>query len=461
MDLEYTNLQYKNIKGYEHYKLYENGKVYNTKTNNILSWVEYSDGFAINLTKDNKSKSFRLARLMYMHYCDDELTNEDIVQFVDGNKRNFNYTNLKKIKKIDMLKQNNVKHTEKAIEKKNKIKLEKEEQNKPIELDKSKEWRFMKDNDEYKISNYGDVYSIKSNKILKPNLCHIGYYRVKLNIKKEKIHLLLHRLVYDTFKGIKDQNKVIDHIDTNKLNNHIDNLREVTKSVNAQNCIKKLKTTKINQYTIDGKFIKLWNSIKEIKESNFNIQLIKQNCKNIIDNAHNYRWTYVEEPIILNDISEFVPIKTDDENINFNYKINKAGNIINKENKVLKSSLSCEYNTINLSSNNGQSKFFKINRLVAITFIPNPNNYPVVNHIDEDKLNDNVENLEWCSYAQNSAHSQGKKINQLDLKTNEIIKTFNSISDAQRSLGVKCRMNISEVCRGKRIKAYGYKWGYA
>jgi hypothetical protein len=62
--------------------------------------------------------------------------------------------------------------------------------------------------------------------------------------------------------------------------------------------------------------------------------------------------------------------------------------------------------------------------------------------------------------AHNSVHSLGKKINQIDLITNQIINTFDSISDAQRELKVKCRMNISQVCCGKRKKAYGYKWAY-
>lgn len=454
-------MNYKNIKDYEHYEIYEDGKIYNTKTKNYITWQEKIDGVVVALNKNNIQKGFKLSRLIYNHFANDEVMDDEAIIFVDGNKKNFHCTNLKKIKKIELLKQQNEKQTIKANEKKLKLKLEKEEKNKPIELDNTKEWKFMKDNNEYKISNYGDVYSIKSNIILKANLTHMGYNMIRLYIKNVKKDFLIHRLVYDTFKGIKDNKKFIDHIDRNKLNNHIDNLREVTGTENNKNRNVIYKTRQIYQHNLNDELIKLWNSVNDIiKDGKYSIHLIKQNCKKIIENAHGFVWSYVEKEETLDDIDGFVPVKTDDNKIYSNYKINRNGVIINNKNKVLSKVKTGGYYTTNLTSDDKIAKFFKINRLVAITFIDNPNNYPVVNHIDENKLNDNVENLEWCTYSQNSAHSLGKKINQIDIETNKVINTFNSISDAQRFLGEKCRMNISEVCRGLRNKAYGYKWSY-
>lgn len=61
----------------------------------------------------------------------------------------------------------------------------------------------------------------------------------------------------------------------------------------------------------------------------------------------------------------------------------------------------------------GKLKTFKVHRLVAETFIPNPNNYPEVNHKDEDKSNNSVGNLEWCTHQFNSAYgTRGKRIGE-------------------------------------------------
>jgi len=56
-------------------------------------------------------------------------------------------------------------------------------------------------------------------------------------------------------------------------------------------------------------------------------------------------------------------------------------------------------------SKNGKVRKFKVNRLVAQAFIPNPDNKPFVNHIDGDKLNNNVNNLEWCTQSENMLHA--------------------------------------------------------
>ena len=120
-------------------------------------------------------------------------------------------------------------------------------------------------------------------------------------LKKKKF--LIHRLVYDTFKVIKDNKKFIDHIDRNKLNNYIYNLREVTGTENNKNRNVIYKTRQINQYTLNGEFIKLWNSVNDIiKDGKYSNHLIKQNCKNITENAHGFVWSYAEKEEIIENI---------------------------------------------------------------------------------------------------------------------------------------------------------------
>jgi hypothetical protein len=69
--------------------------------------------------------------------------------------------------------------------------------------------------------------------------------------------------------------------------------------------------------------------------------------------------------------------------------------------RELKPKINNGYPTVNLSKN-GTVKTIRIHRLVALTFIPNPDNLPIINHKDENKQNNNVNNLEWCTYEYNN-----------------------------------------------------------
>lgn len=121
------------------------------------------------------------------------------------------------------------------------------------------------------------------------------------------------------------------------------------------------------------------------------------------------------------------------------------------------------YMTVNLSR-----KPYKVHRLVASAFIENTNNYPCVNHKDENKANNEVENLEWCSYKYNSnygtrnkriSENAGRKIIQYDL-TGKEVKRWTSIAKAARHFGVK-RTTICGCCSGRQHTSCGYVWRYA
>lgn len=77
----------------------------------------------------------------------------------------------------------------------------------------------------------------------------------------------------------------------------------------------------------------------------------------------------------------------------------------------------------------GKRRHFRINRLVADAFIPNPNNYPISNHIDEDKGNNHYTNLEFCSYSYNTTYGKGysnrcENIRKTKLRTRHLIKQY-------------------------------------
>ena len=85
----------------------------------------------------------------------------------------------------------------------------------------------------------------------------------------------------------------------------------------------------------------------------------------------------------------------------------------------------------------GKRKDFKGHRLVAEYFIDNPNNYPIVNHIDGNKANNHIENLEWCTHSQNNIHAYKNGLNRSKKRQCTINGiNYESITEAANQLGV-------------------------
>ena len=116
------------------------------------------------------------------------------------------------------------------------------------------------------------------------------------------------------------------------------------------------------------------------------------------------------------------------------------------------------YFIVNLYKNNKMQARF-VHRLVGKVFINNPNNYNYINHIDKNKSNNKVNNLEWCTQSYNVIYSKGKKVNQYD-KNNNFIKTWNSIADVKRTLDINSSL-IVRCCKNRKKSAGGYIWKYS
>lgn len=151
------------------------------------------------------------------------------------------------------------------------------------------------------------------------------------------------------------------------------------------------------------------------------------------------------------------------------YQASDLGNIKSLiSNKILKPRIDKNgYFKVILYTGNGDKKEFRLHRLIAETFIPNPENLPCVNHIDEDKTNNAVDNLEWCTVAYNNTYgtrlermskTRSKPIIQLSLE-GDFIREWNSTREAAEFMGC-CRENINRCLVGVTKTAYGYKWKY-
>lgn len=171
------------------------------------------------------------------------------------------------------------------------------------------------------------------------------------------------------------------------------------------------------------------------------------------------------------------------------YQISNTGKVkslYRNNERILIGDIIKGYLRVELTKNKKIKKFL-VHRLVAQAFIPNPENKPYVNHIDGNKENNNVSNLEWCTQRENINHAwetglnekqreklrkmnplkarkyefaerRKKPVIQMDLDNN-FIREFSSAQEATDYYGIKyLYKHISACCVGRRKTAYGYKW---
>lgn len=147
------------------------------------------------------------------------------------------------------------------------------------------------------------------------------------------------------------------------------------------------------------------------------------------------------------------------------------------EERILKANISNRGYYYVMLNKNGKQEHKMIHILMAKAFIPNINNYPIVNHKDGNKLNINLDNLEWCTYSHNNKEAyrlglkigavknklgydnwKSKPIYQYDLDGN-FIREWACSREVKRQLGINAS-NIRACCNGQRNKAGGYMWKY-
>ena len=269
----------------------------------------------------------------------------------------------------------------------------------------AEEWRIVDKTSNYEISNYGQVRNRTSDKTLKPLLLG-SYFSISLIINDKKTISKIHRLVATHFLICVDETHVVNHKDGIKTNNRVDNLEWVSRSENAKHAFRlglnKGKKVKVLQYTLDNVFIKEYKSIADaIKETG--VFKISRVCRGIGKAAGGYIWKYSDYVP-----SEKQPAPEGKTMTGFaNYIITKDAKVYNSQRMqyLVSTKIDTGYMTLSLVSDDKKLQNFSMHRLVALLFIDNPNNCPEVNHIDFDKTNNHVSNLEWVSRSDNIKHN--------------------------------------------------------
>lgn len=303
----------------------------------------------------------------------------------------------------------------------------------------------------YYISTSGVVYSFKRNKNilyqLQPTTDANGYYVVcmKHNSGKYK-NIFLHRIVAITFiKRRKTHIRlVVNHIDGNKQNNSVTNLEWVTQRQNIKHaCTHNLKKSNGARSVIcvfpNGDEKTFPSILKCAEYLNVTQSTVACCVTGLSKSAGGCQVYYADQPSPIPYYNEKRVIKDWPD-----YEITDTGIVISNKGrkpKQLKPCVTSGYLTVELRNKNS-IKMCKVHRLVAITFLDPPETSNlIVNHKDGNRLNNNVNNLEWISFLENSQHAinvlrrKGSRVRCIDLSNgNELF--FNTIRECANYIGM-------------------------
>ncbi len=334
-------------------------------------------------------------------------------------------------------------------------------------------WKDVEGTILYEVSTYGNVRNKNTGRILK--YTDRGGYRfvglMGLSAKTKPIH----RLVALAFIENPENKPHVNHKDKNRGNNHVDNLEWATAAENNKHKSETLiQTTNQNLeiYRLDKiteEILEKYESIMDAARWCFEQGFAKHevslraeigNCiKGINKTSGGFKWRLVEQTDFDGEIWKEIQIEGKDTS---GYYVSNLGRFKNRKGIIMKNYKPHHSGYIYLRVNIDK---YALHRLVATMFIENPENKPVVNHIDGCKTNNCVSNLEWVTVQENNQHNHNvgliqsfkRKIIQYDLEMNEIAR-FNSIKEAEDTLGMK---SIKSVLYNKQNTTKGFIFRYA
>ena len=260
------------------------------------------------------------------------------------------------------------------------------------------------------INKIGTVKNKKTNNIIKASLKN-GYYNIGFTCNTERINIAVHRLVALTFIPNPENKPYVNHMDCNKSNNRVDNLEWVTQKENTAHHQKKIShDKKVVQYSLDGMFIKIHNSVTEAGKSvNLSRHAINKVCIGQNQTAGGFKWEYEipEDKSLPEDFDEAKEITY--ANKEKTYYVFPDGRIFNKSRKAFISPVEnfSGYCYVTLIIKGGTKKNIYVHRIVADHFLrnDNPSLKTQVNHKNKIRSDNRMRNLEWVSPSENVLHA--------------------------------------------------------
>lgn len=334
------------------YSISNEGKVFNDKTGRELKGTvsgnkEYRE---IQLYINGKPKTFKLHRLVALTFCENP-NGYKIVDHIDRNKMNNKASNLRWVTVSDN--NNNRKEGD--------YKREKKEC--PKEYFQREEWVPLKINNNYLLNKKGEILNKKSMTFLQGENRQ-GYKRVKINNKLYS----LHRLIWESFNRPLLEKEQIDHIDGNKTNNCLSNLRVVNGSENMKNAYFNGHKGQISikQYDLQGNFIKEYSSIQEAADA------VKVTNNAVVSAAERrgscgkYFWIREDQNFSIKDLLKNNKTMSKNKNSISVSQYDKDMNFIKKYDSIREAarSIGCSDSTIKRAADNeriGKGFYWKIN----------------------------------------------------------------------------------------------------
>jgi hypothetical protein len=266
------------------YEVSSEGKIYNRITGKELKGtIARNEYCSVQLVINGKPKTFMIHRLVAEAFTENP-NHYSIVDHINRNKLDNNASNLRWVDSST---------NAKNCERKNRSKIA------YLQGDIDDNWVPVSKDSDYCVNKNGQILNKKTKRLLQGSQRN-GYIRINCNGRYKS----LHRLVWEAFYGEIPEGKLIDHIDGNRANNSLDNLRLVTQSENMLNAQKNghKGQVKISQYDLEGNFIQKYSSIREAALTINGSECAIKDAANRMGTSSGYFWIREDQNITIEEV---------------------------------------------------------------------------------------------------------------------------------------------------------------